>query len=40
MQIDRGVLTAVAGALFGVGGVVAADAFTVVDPSWLPSTDR
>ena len=33
MQIDRGVaLTAVAGALFGVGGVVAADAFTMVDP--------
>lgn len=33
MQIDRGVLyTATAGVLFGVGGVVAANAFAVVEP--------
>lgn len=34
MQIDRGVLyTATAGVLFGVGGVVAADAFAAVEPA-------
>lgn len=34
MQLNRGItLTAIAGTLFGVGGVVAADAFQVVDPT-------